>query len=324
MSAPISLKARLALELPGINRALARAVERLPEPARPVARHIFEAGGKRLRPLLVVLMARLLGRNDEKTRELAVTLEMLHAATLLHDDVLDNALTRRGKPAAHTLFSVPGVILAGDALLAGANALVADWGDCRLSRCFSDATSHTAAGEILEIAAQRHVDVNAAAYEDMVRGKTAWLIRAACEMGALAAGAGAAAVEAAAVYGENVGMAFQMVDDALDFAPESVTGKPTGGDVREGKFTPPLRLYRDSLDEAGRAAFDGAFCAGLMTEADAAAIAERIRTAGFDTAVRRQADSFLDAARQALNNLPDRPERELLRQMADYVRDRKK
>ena len=119
-------------------------------------------------------------------------------------------------------------------------------------------------------------------------------------------------------------MAFQMVDDALDFAPESVTGKPTGGDVREGKLTPPLRRYRDGLGEAERAAFDAAFCAGMMTEADAADIAGRIRQQGHDEAVRRQAEEFLDVARRALENLPDRPERELMRQMADYVRDRKK
>lgn len=320
----IQLKARLALELPGINRALNKAVDTLPEPVRPVARHIFDAGGKRLRPLLTVLTSRLLGHESKGIQDLAITLEMLHAATLLHDDVLDNAVSRRGKPAAHTLYDVSSVILAGDALLAGANALVANYGDTRLTRCFSEATSRTAAGEILEIAAQRRVDSTSADYEDMVRGKTAWLIRAACEMGALAAGADDASVAAAAAYGENLGMAFQMVDDALDFAPESVTGKPTGGDVREGKLTPPLRLYRDSLSTEERSAFDAAFCAGLMTEADAASIAESIRQAGYDDAVRRQADEFLDAARQALETLPDRPERELMRQMADYVRDRKK
>ena len=320
----MQLKARLALELPGINRALDRAVETLPQPVRPVARHIFDAGGKRLRPLLTVMTARLLGYAQDDIRDLAVTLEMLHAATLLHDDVLDNAMSRRGKPAAHTLFDVSSVILAGDALLAGANALVAARGDARLTRCFSEATSRTAAGEILEIAAQRRVDGTNADYEDMVRGKTAWLIRAACEMGALAAGAEDEAVAAAAAYGENLGMAFQMVDDALDFAPESVTGKPTGGDVREGKLTPPLRRYRDGLGEAERAAFDAAFCAGMMTEADAADIAGRIRQQGHDEAVRRQAEEFLDVARRALENLPDRPERELMRQMADYVRDRKK
>ena len=320
----IQLKARLALELPAINRALDKAVDTLPEPVRPITRHIFQAGGKRLRPLLTVLTARLLGNGNEDIVDLAVTLEMLHAATLLHDDVLDNAVSRRGKPAAHTLYNVSSVILAGDALLAGANGLVAQRGDPRLSSCFSEATSRTAAVEILEIAAQGRVDTSAEQYEEMVRGKTAWLIRAACEMGALAAGADAAAVTAAATYGENLGMAFQMVDDALDFAPESATGKPTGGDVREGKLTPPLRLYRESLNEADRKDFDAAFTSLSMTEADAEAIALRIREAGFDAAVRAQADTFLDAARRALGSLPDKPERKVMHNMADYVRDRKK
>ena len=320
----IQLKARLALELPAVNRALERATASLPASVRPVAQHIFQAGGKRLRPLLTVLMARLLGCGREDIHDLAVTLEMLHAATLLHDDVLDNAVSRRGQPAAHTVYTVGTVILAGDALLAGANALVAGFGDTRLTRCFSEATSRTAAGEILEIEAQGRVDVSAAAYEEIIRGKTAWLIRAACELGALAAGVADPLVAAAAAYGENLGMAFQMVDDALDFAPESVTGKPTGGDVREGKLTPPLRLYRESLAEAERASFDAAFCAGLMTAQDAAAIAARIREAGFDAQVRRQAEGFLDAAREAVHGLPERSERRFLLQMADYVRDRKK
>ena len=186
--ANILLKARLALELPPVNAALERAAHGLPEPVRPVALHIFEAGGKRLRPLLVVLTARLLGYERADIYDLAVTMEMLHAATLLHDDVLDNAASRRGKPAAHTIFDVTPTILAGDALLAQANALVAGFGDPRLSLCFSEATSRTAAGEILEIAAQRRVDTSAEEYAEIVRGKTAWLIRASCQLGALRAG----------------------------------------------------------------------------------------------------------------------------------------
>ena len=224
--ATLLLKARLALELPPINAALKRAEQDLPEAVRPVARHIFDAGGKRLRPLLTVLTARLCGYDKDDIYDLAVTLEMLHAATLLHDDVLDNAATRRGQAAAHTLFDVTPTILAGDALLSHANAMVADYGDPRLCRCFSEATSRTATGEILEIAAQRRVQTTAGEYEEIVRGKTAWLIRASCQMGALRAGASDALVEAAASYGENVGMAFQMVDDALDFAPKAKPASP--------------------------------------------------------------------------------------------------
>ncbi len=292
----LRLKARLALELPPINKALSRAAEGLPHPVRPIARHIFEAGGKRLRPLLTILMARLLGYDKKDIYDLAVTMEMLHAATLLHDDVLDNADTRRGKPAAHTIFNATSTILAGDAMLAHANALVAQCGDPRLCLCFSEATSRTAAGEI----------------------------RASCQLGALRAGADDALVEAAAAYGENIGMAFQIVDDALDFAPQSVTGKPSGGDVREGKLTPPLRMYRDSLDDAARAAFDQAFNDASFTDSDAERIADGIRAAGFDQATRMAAEGYLDKARAALATLPSGPEQDILQQMADYVRDRKK
>lgn len=317
------LHQRLAQELPAVNAALGRAAERLPEPVRPVARHILEAGGKRLRPFLTVLMARLLGDRGQRIYDLAVTMEMLHAATLLHDDVLDDAASRRGKPAAHTQFGVAQAILAGDALLAGANAQVADFDDPRLCRCFSTATSETAAGEILEIAAQRRVDVSAEEYAAIVRGKTAALIAASCELGALAAGATPDAVAAAAEYGENLGMAFQIVDDALDFAPQEVTGKPTGGDVREGKLTPPLRFYRLQLAENERAAFDAAFVCGMMSEADADGIAARVRAGGFDRRAREEAGTYLEAARAALLRLPDAPERSVLQEMTDYVRDRR-
>ena len=232
------LKARLALELPPINKALSRAAEGLPHPVRPIARHIFEAGGKRLRPLLTILMARLLGYDKKDIYDLAVTMEMLHAATLLHDDVLDNADTRRGKPAAHTIFNATSTILAGDAMLAHANALVAQCGDPRLCLCFSEATSRTAAGEILEIAAQHQVETTAEEYEEIIRGKTAWLIRASCQLGAQRAGADDALVEAAAAYGENIGMAFQIQDDVLDvIGNEALLGKPVHSDEKNEKTT---------------------------------------------------------------------------------------
>ncbi|MDR2850753.1 MAG: polyprenyl synthetase family protein [Desulfovibrio sp.] len=317
-----TFNAYFAKELPRINGAL-DAVD-LPGPVRPIARHILQAGGKRLRPLLTVLVARLCGYAANDIYRLAVTMEMLHAATLLHDDVLDSATHRRGEPAAHTLFDMSSVILAGDALLAQANAQIAAFGDTRLSLCFSEATSHTAAGEILEIAAKGKAETSAAEYETIVRGKTAWLIRASCELGALRAKADAAHTEAAAGYGENLGMAFQVVDDALDCAPQSVTGKPSGGDVREGKMTLPLRLYRASLDKTEQAVFDKNFTDGLMTEDDVQAIVERLRNAGYDMQARDAANAYLEAAQAALRRLPDKPEREVLSTLCAYVSNREK
>lgn len=321
------LKKRLALELPHINAALARAAAALPAPVRPVAQHIFDAGGKRLRPFLTVLTARILGYKGKDIYDLAVSMEMLHAATLLHDDVLDEAVTRRGKAAAHTVFGITPTILAGDALLAAANQMVAEHGDVRLSACFSEATAQTAAGEILEIDYMRRVDQPAHIYDEVVRGKTAWLLRASCVMGALKAGADAAGIRAAADYGLAVGMAFQMVDDALDVAPEAATGKPTGGDLREGKLTPPIRLYREWLakDDAPRhVAFDAAFAAGHISAEDAVTMSEEIRAQGFDLRTREMAGEWLRKALDALAQLPAAPERELLGQMADYIQNRNK
>jgi octaprenyl-diphosphate synthase len=319
---PLRLKERLDRECVPINEALDRATADIPLPVQPVARHILAAGGKRLRPFLTVLSARLLGYQDNDIYTLGVTLEMLHAATLLHDDVLDDATRRRGQPAAHTIMDVSTVILAGDALLAHANALVASFADHRLTACFSEATSRTAAGEIQEIASRGKVDLARDAYDEIVLGKTAWLLRASCEMGGIRAGANAEAVATLATYGENLGMAFQYVDDALDTAPESVTGKPTGGDFREGKLTPPLRLYRDSLAPVPRGEFDRMFSAGCATDREALDTAAGIRNAGFDRMVRREADAYLEKARQALRTFPDGPDRDILHLVADYVRDR--
>jgi len=318
------LETRLAAELPAISRVLNRAVGELPASVQPVVRHVLNAGGKRLRPFLTVLFARLWAYRENDIYPLAAAMEMLHAATLLHDDVLDEAVTRRGKPAAHMLFGVVPVILAGDALLAYANKLVAEYGDCRLSACFSEAMLRTAAGEILEINYQRRVDQTPETYNEIIIGKTAWLIRASCEVGALRAKADRRGLDLAAQYGLQLGMAFQLVDDALDFAPPEITGKPSCGDVREGKLTPPLLLYREHLAPDERAAFDALFCSGSLDDAAAQAIGARIRELGFDAQGRQLADAHLEKARAALHSLPDTPERSLLERMIAYVRDREK
>ena len=318
------LKARLALELPEINRALDTLIEKLPAPVRPAAGHTITAGGKRLRPLLTVLTAKLFGCRDRKIYPLSCTLEMLHAATLMHDDVIDNAPTRRGKPAAHTLHGVTETILAGDALLAAANDFVASYGSPALCSIFSRATYETAAGEILELHALHNVSLTLSEYTDIIRGKTACLIRSACEMGAVFAGAPDESVRAISAFGENIGMAFQMVDDALDCASEESTGKPTGGDLREGKLTPPLQLYRLGLGGEERGAFDKSFSEGTFTSEEIESICADIRGRGLDTKVRKEADVYLTRAREALEKTPDCAERRILMQMADFVRDRRK
>lgn len=316
------LRQKLNLELPLINKALAEAVAGLPEPCRPIASHILDAGGKRLRPLLTILCAAVCGSPDNsEIRNLAASMEMLHAATLLHDDVLDNAACRRGEPAAHTLHGAAATILTGDALLAAGNAIVASYGNAALVACYSRATTQTAAGEILEMSSLRDPTLSHAAYLEIARGKTACLISQACALGALAAGARPDFVDICATYGENLGMAFQLVDDALDFEPGNATGKPLGGDLREGKMTPPLRLYRESLDADARQAFDCAFATATFAPGEAEAIIQAV--AAFAPRARALADDCLTAAINALARLPRGEDNSILLQMCEYVRDRR-
>lgn len=275
-----------------------------------------------MRPMLTVLCARLFGREGSDIYRLASSMELLHAATLLHDDILDNAERRRGLEAAHHIYGVAATILAGDALLAHGNAIVASCGKPPLCLCFSRATIQTAAGEILEMNSLGNPDLTHAQYLEIAKGKTGCLISQSCMMGALAADATHEQAEKCASFGENLGIAFQIVDDALDFAPARQTGKPTGGDLREGKMTPPLRLYRESLDPVQRGLFDESFRQQKFSDAQAGKIIHD--TAAFVPATICLADAFLEKARQALDSLPAGGEKTILLQLVDYVRNRSK
>lgn len=312
------LKDWLEAEGGRINRILQQELTELPKPAQPVLAHILNAGGKRLRPLLLLLIANLLGNKRDDMYRLASSMEMLHAATLLHDDVLDNSDRRRGKASAHIVFNVCSAILGGDALLAHGNAIVASFGKPELVMCFSKATAGTAAGEILEMSSLRNPEQDLSQYLEIAKGKTACLIAQSCAMGALAADADERVTEKCECYGENLGIAFQIVDDALDFAPQSQTGKPRGGDLREGKMTPPILFYRASLVPSERKKFDSAFSSGIFSPGQFDEICADC--AAFIQPAMLLADTFLDKARSALVSLPDGTQKDILNQIVNYVR----
>lgn len=312
----------LRQEHPAIHAALDRAVLRLPRSVRDISGYVLLAGGKRLRPMLTLISGRLFGCERPDLYDLAAVLEMIHVASLLHDDVLDDADTRRGRQAAHLVYGVSPCLLAGDALLASASYHVATYGNPALVECVSEAMMRTVAGEAREIALKGSLEHGMEEYLDIVTDKTGWLIRAACRLGALFAGADEDRVRAVSDFGLNAGIAFQMVDDALDFEDEAVTGKPTGGDLREGKFTPPIMRYAESLPPAERADFGVKFSEGLFTDDEIAAVSRRIRAQGFAARTRDMAGEYLARAARALETLPDRPERAVFRQVLDFVRDR--
>lgn len=319
------LKAAFLKELPAINTAIGQEIKALPAPVRPVAAHVMDAGGKRLRPMLTILFARALGFRGEDLHTLAASLEFLHSATLMHDDILDNAELRRGRPAAHTLFGVTQTVLAGDVLLALANEIVARTGDPALTSCISRAIMQTATGEIMEIAAIRKADITRAEYIEIITGKTAYLIQSACEFGVIAAQGSPRAREAAKTFGLNLGIAFQLVDDALDYTSGADTsGKPLGGDLREGKFTLPLLSYLESLPAAQRAAVTGELTDAGLDPVRQDRITRDIVERGFAEKTRDEAKSYLALASRALDVLPEGLEKKLLGAMIDFVLTRDK
>lgn len=297
----------MARELPLIEDCLGRHVAGLDPYVRPTAEHVLKAGGKRLRPLLTILSARALGYSGgEGIYPLACSLELLHSATLIHDDILDGATLRRGKPAAHTVFGQAHAILAGDALLALANIMVASYGKAELTACLSEAILRTATGEIKEIAHVRDVELTTEGYLDIITGKTACLIQSACQAGALLAGASEADANAVAGYGMNLGVAFQLVDDALDYtSPKEVSGKPKGSDIREGKLTLPLVFYLESLPAARRERFTKGFKENTLSEDELESALAEVGAGGFADRTRDLAGSYLEKARECLSGLPD-------------------
>jgi octaprenyl-diphosphate synthase len=319
------LKVAFLKELPAINAAIQAEIGSLHPLVSPVAAHVMDAGGKRLRPMLTILFARALNYGGDDLHTLASSLEFLHSATLMHDDILDNADLRRGRQAAHIRFGVTPAILAGDALLALANEIVARTGNPALTACISRAIMETASGEIMEIAAVRNAGLTRAEYIDIITGKTAYLIQSACEFGAIAADASERQRTAARDFGLNLGIAFQLVDDALDYTSGAETsGKPLGGDLREGKFTLPLPLSLESLPEAVRND-----TVRELTEADLPAarqdrIIAEIVAGGFAGRTRDEAKSYLALASRALDVLPVCLEKNLLGAMIDFVLKRDK
>jgi octaprenyl-diphosphate synthase len=319
------LKIAFLKEIPAINAAIQKEIDALPALVKPVAEHVLEAGGKRLRPMLTILFARALSFRGDNLHALASSLEFLHSATLMHDDILDNAELRRGKPAAHTLFGITPTILAGDVLLALANEIVARTGDPTLTSCISRAIMQTATGEIMEIAAIRKADISRAEYVEIITGKTAYLIQSACEIGAISAGASERVRAAAGSFGLNLGIAFQLVDDALDYTSRADTsGKPLGGDLREGKFTLPLLLYLESLPEGARRELARELADANLAPGRQDRIIAEVAGGGFAEKTREAAKSYLDKAGQALSALPEGPEKTVLGAMTDFVLTRDK
>jgi octaprenyl-diphosphate synthase len=289
--------------------------------------HVLSAGGKRLRPAMVSLSARAVNPEPDAERlcAIAASVELVHMATLIHDDVVDNTATRRGKPTANAVFGNGVAVLTGDFLLARSMRILAVDGDLAIIRLVSDMTIEMSEGEVMEILATGNPKVTREHYFEILRKKTAVFVEGCCRAGALLAGGTEAEIQALAEYGYRLGMAFQIADDLLDYTGDpSVTGKPVGSDLRDGRATLPFLL---ALNEAATADRDSLLAAfGNATLSDAA-VAEAVRTlARYDVFERTRAAAreHVEKAETALQRLPESTARDCFAALTEYVvqRDR--
>ena len=295
-----------------------------------LAAHLVAAGGKRLRPLLTLAAARLCGYGVEPRPEphpggqrhvhLAACVEFIHTATLLHDDVVDESLLRRGLASANAVFGNKASVLVGDFLFARAFQLMVEDGSLRVLAILSQAAATIAEGEVLQLSTQNDLSTSEAQYLAVVRGKTAALFAAACQVGAVVAERPTAEETALAEFGLNLGIAFQLVDDALDYvADQARLGKTVGDDFREGKVTLPVLHAYGAGSAEERGFWERTIEDGTQDEADLERALALVQERGAIRATLDRAGRFAAAAKAALGVFPDELVRLALLDVADYT-----
>jgi len=252
-----SLAPMLALTASGMNAVNSVILERMQSeiPLIPaLAGHLISGGGKRMRPMLTIAGAALCGYHGERHHKLAAAVEFIHTATLLHDDVVDGSDLRRGKATANIVFGNPATVLVGDFLFTRAFELMVEDGSLKVLKILSKASSVIAEGEVDQLTAQRHIETSEERYLSIIASKTAALFAAATRVAAVVAEKSEAEERALEAFGRNLGIAFQLVDDAIDYDSESAeSGKGRGDDFREGKMTLPVILaYARGTEEERR------------------------------------------------------------------------
>ncbi len=296
-------------------RMSSRHAPRIPQ----VTEHLIGAGGKRIRPMLTLAAARMLGYAGEGDVKLAATVEFIHTATLLHDDVVDESGQRRGRPTANLLWDNKSSVLVGDYLFARSFQLMIETGSLRVLDILADASATIAEGEVLQLSAARDLATTPEIYLQIVRGKTAALFSAACEVGGVIAGGTDAQVRALWVYGDALGVAFQMVDDLLDWTDGDTSGKNVGDDFRERKLTLPLIRAVAAADADERAFWVRTIEKGRQAPGDLARAQALLARHGALEAVRIEALGWAATARSALCDLPQGQLAGLLDDLAGYV-----
>jgi len=315
------LAAHLAAGMEAVNvlireRMASKHAPRIPE----VTQHLVEAGGKRLRPMLTLAAAELCGYEGPYHVHLAATVEFIHTATLLHDDVVDESEKRRGRPTANLLWDNKSSVLVGDYLFSRSFQLMVETGNLRVLDILANASATIAEGEVLQLTAAQDLATTEAIYLQVVRGKTAALFSAATEVGGVIAGAPEAQVKALFDYGDALGIAFQIVDDLLDYKGFSgATGKNIGDDFRERKLTLPVIKAVALADAEERAFWSRTIEKGDQRDGDLEHAIDLLEKHGALETARQDALGYAAKGRAALQAIPEHPLREMLESLAEFV-----
>jgi octaprenyl-diphosphate synthase len=316
------LLAPITTDMTGMDQVIRTRLDSEVALVSQVAEYIITAGGKRLRPALVLLMSRALRYQGEHHLSLAAVVEFIHTATLLHDDVVDESTLRRGRATANALFGNAASVLVGDFLYSRAFQMMVEAGDMRIMRTLADATNVIAEGEVLQLLNINDPDVTEARYLQVIRYKTAKLFEASARIAAILAGVDEACEEQCAEYGRRIGTAFQLIDDMLDYCGDTAEiGKNVGDDLREGKPTLPL-IY---LLERGNAE-QRELVRNAITQSSGSGDLERLQAEILQTGaldyVRQAAKRESDAACAAIIGLPDSVYKQSLIELSAFAIDR--
>jgi octaprenyl-diphosphate synthase len=321
-SASSSALSLIAADMAEVDRVIAQRLDSGVPLVSTVSQYIISAGGKRIRPALVLLMSGALGYQDTQRHNLAAIVEFIHTATLLHDDVVDESTLRRGRATANESFGNPASVLVGDFLYSRAFQMMVDSGEMRVMEVLADATNVIAEGEVLQLMNMHDASLDEAGYLRVIRSKTAKLFEASTRLAAIMARSTPEVEAACADYGQALGTAFQVIDDVLDYDGDAQElGKNLGDDLREGKNTLPLIIAMQRAPEQERLIIQRAIENGDMEALPD--IVRIVRSTGALEATRSSASLEAERAIAALHVLAPSPYRDALHALAAQLLDRR-
>ena len=314
---------KIKADLADIEKELSENLNPFLDLVSKIASHILFSGGKRLRPILTVLSARLCGYSDHFAKKISTVFEYLHAATLLHDDLVDGATVRRGSPVAHSIWGNSTAVLVGDFLLARALSIASETGSPKVIKIISQITENMSQGEIHQLMRKGNIDLSESEYLEIITRKTAVLIQGSCRVGAILAEASEKDEKALSDYGFNLGMAFQMADDLLDYTANPVSlGKEIGADLKEGKLTLPVIRALGVANPKDQSQMKAIIQNEQFSAEEFRILVDMLNQYDGIQYTRKLAVERIDAAKAALSVFEPTEIRNLLNDIADYALER--